>query len=150
MRDIAKRTKATAIGILESKLDGTVLDPEIYIDNYEIPRFNRNQQGGGVACYIRNDISYKLNSFLPNEIENITLNILMPHRKPITVGIIYRPPNQSKFVNIFEENLPKLNTSYREIYFLDDFNINLFEIEKYVFQKSSGNNKNLDSFTKVP
>ena len=30
-RDIAKRTKAAVIGILESKLDGTVLDPEIYI-----------------------------------------------------------------------------------------------------------------------
>ena len=72
----------------------------------------------------------------------------MPHTKPITVGIIYRPPNQSKFLDIFEENLPKLNTSYREIYFLGDFNINLFENGKYVFQKSSSNNKNLDSFTK--
>ena len=100
------------------------------------------------ACYIRSGISYKLNSLLPNEIENITFDILMPHTKPITVGVIYRPPNQSKFLDIFEENLPKLNTSYREIYFLGDFNINLFENGKYVFQKSSSNNKNLDSFTK--
>ena len=72
----------------------------------------------------------------------------MEHTKPITVGIIYRPPNQSKFLDIFEENLPKFNTSYREIYFLGDFNINLFENGKYVLQKSSSNNKNLDSFTK--
>ena len=72
----------------------------------------------------------------------------MPHTKLITVGITYRPPNQSKFLHIFEENLPKFNTSYREIYFLGDFNINLFENEKYVFQKYSSNNKNLDSFTK--
>ena len=72
----------------------------------------------------------------------------MPQMKPITVGIIYRPSNQSKFLDIFEENLPKLNTSYHEIYFLGDFNINLFENEKYVFQKSSSNNKNLDSFIK--
>ena len=28
------------------------------------------------------------------------------------IGTIYRPPNQSKFLDIFEENLPKLNTSY--------------------------------------
>ena len=27
------------------------------------------------------------------------------------IGTIYRPPNQSKFLDIFEENLPKLNTS---------------------------------------
>ena len=72
----------------------------------------------------------------------------MPHTKPITVGIIYRPPNQSKFLDIFEENLPKLNTSYREIYFLGNFNSNLFENGKYIFHKSSSNNKNLDSLKK--
>ena len=72
----------------------------------------------------------------------------MPQTKPITAGIIYRPLNQSKFVDIFEENLPKLNTSYRGIYFLGNFDINLFENGKYIFDKSSSNNKNLDSFTK--
>ena len=36
LRDIAKRTKAAVIGISESKLDSTVLDPEIYIENLEI------------------------------------------------------------------------------------------------------------------
>ena len=107
-----------------------------------------DRHGGGVSFYIRSDISYKLNSFLSNEIENITFDILMPHTKPITVGIIYRPPNQSKLLDIFEENLPKLSTSYREIYFLGDFNIYLFENGKYVFQEPSSNNKNLDSFTK--
>ena len=49
---MAKRTKAAVIGISESNLDNTVLDPETYIENYEIIRFNRNQHGGGVACYI--------------------------------------------------------------------------------------------------
>ena len=90
MRDIAKRTKAAMTGISESKLDSTVLDWEIYTDYYEILHFNRNQHGEGVTCYIRSEISYKLNSLLPNEIENIPFDILMPHTKPITVGIIYR------------------------------------------------------------
>ena len=80
LRDTAKRTKAAVIGISESKLDSTVLDPDIYIDDYEMLRFDRNRHGGGVACFIRSDISYKLNSFLPNEIENITFDILMPHK----------------------------------------------------------------------
>ena len=52
LKDMAKRTKAAVIGISESNLDNTVLDPETYIENYEIIRFNRNQHGGGVACYI--------------------------------------------------------------------------------------------------
>ena len=72
----------------------------------------------------------------------------MPHTKPITIGIIYRPLNQSKLDDISQENLPKLNTSCHEISFQGDFNINLFENGKYVFDKSSSNNKNLDSFTK--
>ena len=42
LRDIAKRTKAAMIGISECKLDSTVLDPEIEIENYEILCFNRN------------------------------------------------------------------------------------------------------------
>ena len=73
LRDIAKRTKATVIGISESKLDNTgliKLDSEIYIENHEILRFDRNQRRGGVA------------SHLPNEIENITFKVLA---KPITI-----------------------------------------------------------------
>ena len=85
LRDITKRTKAVVISILESKLDSTVLDSEVYIGNYEILRFDRNRHRGGVACYIRRNISYKVNSLLPNEIENITFNILMPHTKPIII-----------------------------------------------------------------
>ena len=73
---------------------------------------------------------------------------LMPHTKPITIGIIYRSPNQSKFLDIFEENLPKLNSSYHAIYFLGHFSINLSENGKCVFDKSFSNNKNLDSSTK--
>ena len=91
------------IGISESKLDGTVFDPEIYIADYEINRFDRNQRGGEFACNIRSDISYKLNSFLPTEIENTTLDILIPHTKPVTNGIIYRPPDQSRFIDTFEK-----------------------------------------------
>ena len=77
------------IGISEFKLDSTVLDSETYIGNFEILHFKRNQQARGVVCYTRSDISYKLNPFLRNEIENMTFDILMPHTKPITIGIIY-------------------------------------------------------------
>ena len=40
--NIVKRTKAAMIGISESNLDSTVLDPEIYTENYEILCFDRN------------------------------------------------------------------------------------------------------------
>ena len=49
LRNIAKRTKAAVIGISESKLDSTVLDPKIYIESYEIFCFGRNRHS---SCYL--------------------------------------------------------------------------------------------------
>ena len=45
LRDKGKRTKANVIGISDSKLDSTVLDPETCNENYEIHRFDRNLHG---------------------------------------------------------------------------------------------------------
>ena len=56
LRFIAKSTNTAIIGICESKLEVSVLEQEINIDNYKILRCDRNRQGGGVACYIRNDL----------------------------------------------------------------------------------------------
>ena len=55
LRVIAKSTNAAIIGISESKLDESVLEPEIQIDDYKILHCDRNRHGGGVACYKRND-----------------------------------------------------------------------------------------------
>ena len=58
LRVIAKKSRASVIGITESKLDKTVLDEEINIDGYELARSDWNRHRGGVACYIQNDISF--------------------------------------------------------------------------------------------
>ena len=82
-RYIAKSTNAAVIGICESKLDGSVLDPEMSIDNYKILRCDRNGQEGGVICYVRNDLNYNTLSVFPREVENIFIEILLPNSKPI-------------------------------------------------------------------
>ena len=43
-------SKATVIGISETKLDETIFDAEIYIEGYSIDRCDRYRKGGGVAC----------------------------------------------------------------------------------------------------
>ena len=65
---IAKSTNAAVIGICEPKLDTAVLEQEISIDNYKILHCDRNRQGGGVACHIRNDLNYNILSVFPCEI----------------------------------------------------------------------------------
>ena len=102
LRLIAKNSKATIIGISESKIDETVLDGEICIEGYKLERSDRNRQGGGVVCYISKEISYNVREKFSSNIENIFLDILLPKTKPILIGILYRPP-QSKLV--FSTNL---------------------------------------------
>ena len=81
LRYIAKLSKAAVISISESKLDDSVLSSGIQIENYELIHSERNRHGGGIACFIRNDLSYNMKSFLPSEIENIlTLNAPIPDK----------------------------------------------------------------------
>ena len=69
------------------------------IDGYEPVRSDQNRHGGGVACYIRSDISFSIRGDLSSEIENIFLDILLPKTKPILIGILYQPPDQPKFLD---------------------------------------------------
>ena len=67
---------------------------------------------------------------------------MFPKTKPISVGIIYKPPSQSKFLQQIIKEFEALDLDH-EIYVLGDFNINLLFGDKYILNKSS-DNKNLD------
>ena len=55
---IAKVSEAAVIGISESKLDYLVRSSEMKIENYDLICSDRNIHGGGVLCFIGNDLSY--------------------------------------------------------------------------------------------
>ena len=133
------------IGISESKLDEYVLESEIQIENYKILWCDRNKHGGGVACYIGNKLSCNIISVFPREIESI-FEILLPNSKPITVGTIYRPPNQSNFLEVLNENMNIIDSISNETYVLGNFNINLSLNDAYIFsEKNMLNNKSIPS-----
>ena len=71
LRHMARLSNAAVIGICESKLDKSITNSEILIDNHDILRCDRNRNGGGVACYIRHDVSYTQKNLFPNDIENV-------------------------------------------------------------------------------
>ena len=125
LRYIANLSNAAVIGITESKLDDYILDSEIQIDNYQI--LHCDGKGKEWVAYVRNDLSYIETDFIPTEMENILFEILLPKTKPITVGIIYRPPNKSNFLQTLNENFGKLDILKKELYVLGDFNINLYQ-----------------------
>ena len=133
LRVVAKKSKAAVIGVTESKLDATVLDGEVNIDGYEVIRSDRNRHGGGVACYVRNDISFNVRRDFSDEIENIVFDMLLPKTKPILVGILYRPPDQSKFLDKLSTAISRSNTfDNQEVYILGDLNINLINKQKHI------------------
>ena len=88
---IASSSNSAVIVITETKLDNTVYDSEVTVDGYNIVRNDRNRNGGGVACYIRNNIFFNRKTCMSDNIENIFIDLLFPETKPISVGIIYKP-----------------------------------------------------------
>ena len=88
---------------MESTLDNTVADSEIYVLGYSLIRVDRDRRGGGVACYIRNDISFNIVDCLSKNIEGVMFDVLLPKTKSISVGILYRPPNQGNFLKSYPD-----------------------------------------------
>ena len=139
LRQIAKDTKATIIGITESKLDKTVPDNEIHIDGYNMVRKDRTRRhGGGVCCYVKNDRIFNLRELFGNDFGNIFLDILLPNTRTILIGILYRPPNKTGFLHSLSKAIANAeHFDSQEVYLLGDLNFNLLNsIGKYM----AGNN----------
>ena len=99
---IAKLSEAAVIDISESKLNNLVLSSESQIENYDLIRSDKNRHGSGVACFIRNYLSYNSKPFLPSEIEN--------KFKASCCGY-YRQPSQGSFTETITEHFSKINTN---------------------------------------
>ena len=126
LRDITNYVKLAILGITESKLGSSVTNAEVNINGYSIIRNDRSRNGGGVACYIRNDLHFNIKKIFLNSIEHVFFfEILIPKVKPIAIGIFYRPPNENDFLNIFSNEFQQIDSKTNEIFLLGDFNINL-------------------------
>ena len=127
VRFIAKTSKATVIGITDTKLDGTIFYADLYMEGYSIVRCERERKGGGVTCFIKNDICFSTKNVLSKKIEVIFVGLLLPKTKPISVGIVYRPPKETKFLQLFTVILNSLDILENEIFILVDMNINILQ-----------------------
>ena len=103
LREIKKISNPTVIGVTKMKLHNSIGDSEISTDGYCAIQCDQNRKGGGVICYVTNKICYNNKNCISNEIENIFIELLIPKTKPITIGIIYKPPDQTKFLEILSD-----------------------------------------------
>ena len=117
LRPMARLSNAAVIRISESKLDKSIANSEIIIDIYDLLRCDRNRNRGEVACYIRKDLNYAQKNLFPNDIENVFIEIHLPKTKPITVGNVHQPPNQTNFIKTLNEHFAKLDITNKKLTF---------------------------------
>lgn len=120
--------------LIETKLNELCTDAALNIDNFQFFRLDRNNYGGGILIFVRNEL--KSNHLLKIQTRynkkglevliiqlNTNLNNLI---KPIIVAA-YRPPNSNvKWFGDFEELVIELKES-GPLILMGDFNANLLE-----------------------
>ena len=95
--------------------------------NFE-SRIRNSGKGGGVAVYVKENISYIRRKDLENEnIENIAIEIITKESKNVLIATHYRPPSSSKhlckhFNDIFNESLSLYCSESKETILLGDMN----------------------------
>ena len=72
---IAKQSNTSIIGINESKLDSSILNSELDIEDYDLNSLDRSRTRGLVAYYIGKSLSYNHKLSFPRNIENIFIDI---------------------------------------------------------------------------
>ena len=115
------------LAINETKLDQSVLDGQISIPNYNLERYDRNRNGGGVALYIRNVINYERMDDLNRDLlEWLCIKLMKPKSKPFIVGSWYRPPASGiETMNSFQLLVKKLEVLELEVNIIGDFNCDI-------------------------
>ena len=99
IRLIVKESNAAIFGLTETWLDNSVSDSEVAIEGYSIVRKDRNRHGGGVCVYVRDNLTFNTRSDLDEETESVWLDLLLPRTIPVLVGVCYRPPKDSAFMD---------------------------------------------------
>ena len=106
LREMFKDGKAHILSFSETKLDDSVTDSEIEIENYTVIRNDRNRNGGGVCMYVHNNVKFLARPDLHHSsLETVWVEVKLEHAKNILYCAIYRPPDQSDFFDLFEESL---------------------------------------------
>ena len=88
-----------------------ISDSGISLDGYCAIWHDWNREGAGVICCITNKICYNTKNSLPKA-------------KPITVRIVYKPPDKTRLLEILSDSLNLLNMLSTEWHKLGDLNIN--------------------------
>ena len=129
MRYLLDNHSIDIMGFAETRLDESIPDNDIEIENYTLYRKDRNRNGGGVAAYVKQSsglISKIRNDLMCNELELLTLEIKHTNCKPIIVMFWYRPEGTMHVIStLFENVLQRVETENKDIVLIGDVNCDI-------------------------
>ena len=124
-------SEQVVIGISETWFTSET-DKNIYsIPGYDlISNYRKSKRGGGVAIYIPSQLDYQMCQELNtmcDHLEALFLEIYVPGRKNIVIGVIYRPPqgNLIHFMNEMQSILENPVLNGKSLFLMGDYNVNL-------------------------
>ena len=80
LRIFIEEEKPHIIGINETRLDNMINDSEIEIDGYEVMRWDRDRNGGGVALYVHKSLDVTIRQDLMDcNVESVSVQIKVGH-----------------------------------------------------------------------
>ena len=124
LRIFVEEEKPHIIGINETRLDNMVNDSDLEIDGYEVMRWYRDRNGGGVALYVHKSLGVPIRQDLMDcNVESVSVQIKVGHYRPFIVTSLYRPPGKpvSHFQDI-EKTLSAIEADGKEAITMGDTN----------------------------
>ena len=139
--------KFDLMGVTESWLkDDPNLVNYVQLSGYELEYNNRNtgQRGGGVACYIKEGLKYKMRQDIINidkSVEHLWIEVKGSNKNTsYLMGVLYQPSSDNtiklEWLEKFETILSQITVKWDGIIILaGDFNIDLKQQDKAVVQR---------------
>ena len=111
--------------IPELKLDDSFPLGQFLIDGFHMSfRFDRNENGGGILLYVREDIAAKILGRDFPSAKSFFVEIIL-HKTKLLINCSYKPnKNNIKYhLEIISKALDAFSTKYKNIILLGDFNV---------------------------
>ena len=110
----------------ESKIDASISDEELKIENYSLVRKDRTRYVGGVAVYFRNCLSVNLRPDLMDlHTEIIWAEVKLSNFETFLLSATYRPNHDAQYRESLINNFEKAVNINPNILILGDFNENI-------------------------
>ena len=129
LRIFVSEQRPHIICITETKIDSTIENSHIEIDDYVVVRNDRNRHGGDVAMHIHKTVNYKFREDLAySEIESISIQVKVGNYKPFNVTSVYSPPGKPlEYFNELDKLFNSTDAEDKETINLGDTNCDMLD-----------------------